>query len=181
MKKPKNLLIIGVLIILTGIFYKSVEIPIRDYFFSQHVLYWNKNIELKKSDFQDEPEKKSESETYLYFGLYLKSTNLKDAKVIAYFDKNQSWLKDSTNFKEKMELQKLRFDLYEIYARKFNKEIDKIKFKEDKSFRDLEEVGEKIYEELSKTEDSLYNHNMLRTELIEFWRPKINKMLERKN
>jgi len=106
---------------------------------------------------------------------------LKDAEVKAMFDKNKSWIKDTLNFKENMKLQKLRFDLYESYARKFNKEINKIKYDNDKSFSDLVKIGDKIYDELRIMEDSLYNTDLDKPELIEFWRPKIDKLLELNN
>ena len=181
MKKPKNLLIIIPSVILIGILYWNYNVQIRGYFLSKHAIFWKKNVELKPSDFRDKIDQNSKSEIWVYFGLYLKSTNLKDAKVKAYFDKNKSWVKDTLNFKNKIEFQKLRFDLYENYARKFNKEIDKIKFDNNKSFSDLEKIGNKIYSELNIMEDSLYNTDLEKNELIKFWRLKIDKMLKENN
>jgi hypothetical protein len=181
MKKPKSLLIIISSVILIGILYWNFNVQIRGYLLSKHAIFWKNNVELKLADFQAEIDQDSKSEISVYLGLYLKSTNLKDAEVKAYFDKNKSWIKDTLNFKEKIEFQKLRFDLYENYARKFNKEIDKIKFDDDKYFSDLEKIGDEIYSELNIMEDSLYNTYLGKNELIKFWRLKIDKMLKTKN
>tara|TARA_B100000787_G_scaffold169889_1_gene162742 strand:+ start:3773 stop:4318 length:546 start_codon:yes stop_codon:yes gene_type:complete len=181
MKKPKNLLIVISSVILIGILYWNFNVQIRGYLLSKHAIFWKKDVELKPSDFKAQIAQNSKSEIWVYFGLYLKSTNLKDAEVKAYFDKNKSWVKDTLNFKDEIEFQKLRFDLYENYARKFNKEIDKIKFDEDKYFSDLEKIGDKIYSELNIMEDSLYNTDLEKNELIKFWRLKIDKMLKTKN
>lgn len=177
MKKVKLLVIILSFLII-GIIYWNFRIEIKHYFFSKHVIFWKENVELKPADFQAEIDNNSESKIWWFHGLYLKSTNLKDAEVKAIFDKNKSWIKDTLNFRENMKLQKLRFDLYEVYARKFNDEIDKIKQDNDKSFSDLEKIGDKIYTELRIMEDSIYNTDLDKPELIKFWRPKINKMLE---
>ena len=145
----------------------------------KHVIFWSENVEIKPADFKAEADMNSDLNESWFHGFYLKSTNLKDAEVQALFDQNQSWIKDTTDFKDLMKMQRLRFDLYESFARKFNREINKIKYREDKSFSDLEKIGDEIYEELLKVENSIYDTNMTRKEIVDFWRPRINKMLER--
>ena len=127
MKKQKKRLFIISLIAIVGIVYWNSQADIKQYLFSKHVIFWEKNITLKPSDFQGDSNKNSKSKIWWHHALYLKSKNLKDAEVKAVFDKDKSWIKDASNFKANMELQKLSFDMYEAYARKFNKEIDKIK------------------------------------------------------
>jgi len=181
MKKTRKLLIIISLILIIGIIYWNLRVQIHHYFFAKHAIFWKENVELKPTDFQAEINNNSESKILWFHGLYLKSTNLKDAEVKAVFDKNKSWIKDTLNFKENMKLQKLRFDLYESYARKFNREINKIKYDDEKSFSDLKKIGDKIYSELQRMEDSIYNTDLEKPELIEFWRPKIDKLLKSNN
>jgi hypothetical protein len=77
-----------------------------------------------------------------------------------------------------MELQKLSFDMYEAYARKFNKEIDKIKYDDESSFSDLEKIGNSINIELRRMQNALYNTDLAPQKLVEFWRPKIDKLLK---
>ena len=79
-----------------------------------------------------------------------------------------------------MKFQQLNFDLYEVYARKFNKEINKIRYDDDKSFSDLKKIGDKIYAELEIMQDSIYETNLDAQELVKFWRPKIDNMLKQK-
>lgn len=180
-KKPRKLLIIVSSILIIGIIYWNFRVEIKHHLFAKHAVFWTENSELKPSDFQAEVNNNSESKIWWFHGLYLKSTNLKDAKVKAIFDKNKSWIKDTLNFKENMKLQKLHFDVYEIYARKFNKEINKIKFDKNSSFSDLEKIGDKIYEELRVMENSLYKTDLTKPSLLKVWRPKIDRLLELNN
>jgi hypothetical protein len=77
-----------------------------------------------------------------------------------------------------MKLQKLSFDMYEAYARKFNKEIDKIKEDDDSSFSDLEKIGDHIDLELRRMQNALYSTDLAPQKVVEFWRPKIDKLLK---
>jgi hypothetical protein len=77
-----------------------------------------------------------------------------------------------------MKFQQLNFDLYEVYARKFNNEINKIRYDNNKSFSDLKKIGDKIYLELEIMQDSIYNTNLDTPEVVKFWRPKIDNMLK---
>lgn len=78
---------------------------------------------------------------------------------MAIFEKNKSWIRDSNHLKEKMKFQKLMFDLYECFARKFNNEINKIKNDKDKSHSDIVKIEDKIYKELQIMEDSIMVSN----------------------
>ena len=175
----KKIILILIPVITLGIIYWYYRVEIQDHFIKDHVIFWSENVELKPSDFQAEIDWGSEINEWWYHSLYLKSTNFKDAEVKAIFDQSKSWIKDTTNFKELMKTQKLRFDLFESYARKFNYEIDKIKHKDNGSFKDLEKIGDKIYADLLKVEDSIMNTDLTQEELIKFWQPKINKRLEK--
>ncbi|WP_405567067.1 hypothetical protein [Polaribacter sp. Asnod6-C07] len=178
MTKTRKIIISLVSIFIIGIIYWNYRVEINYYFLKKHVIFWSENVEIKPSDFKEKADMNSELNESWFHGFYLKSTNLKDAEVRALFDQNKSWIKDTTNFKELMKIQKLRFDLYESFARKFNREINKIKYQENKSYSDLEKIGDKIYAELLKIDDSMYDRNMSRQERINYWRPKINEMLE---
>lgn len=179
MKKTKILILI-LLIILSGIIYWHFRIDIKHYFISKRVVFWKENVKLKPSDFQSEIDSNSEEKIWWSHGLYLKSKNLNDAKAFAIFEKDKSWIKDTSNFSEKMKFQQLNFDLYEVYARKFNNEINKIKHYKHKSFSDLKKIGDKIYVELEIMQDSIYETNLDTPELVKFWQPKIDNMLKQK-
>ena len=176
MTKNKKIIIIIVSIILIGIFYWSTRIQIKDYFLKKHVVFWSENVEIKPSDFKAKADMDSDSNELWFHGLYLKSSNLKDVEVKALFDQNKSWIKDTTGFNELMKSQKLRFDLYEAYARKFNKEIE---YRDNKSYSNLQKIGNKIYAELLKVEDSIYETDLPTIKTIDYWQPKINQMLEK--
>jgi hypothetical protein len=178
MKKQKKRLFIISLIAIVGVVYWNSQVDIKQYLFSKHVIFWEKNRTLKPSDFQGDNDNNSKSKIWWHHALYLKSTSLKDAEVKAVFDKDKSWIKDTLNFKANMKLQKLSFDIYETYARKFNKEIDKIKEDDDRSFSDLEKIGDSINIELKHMQNALYSTDLAPQKLVEFWRPKIDKLLK---
>ncbi|MGV8814419.1 MAG: hypothetical protein ACOH2D_09950 [Gelidibacter sp.] len=180
MRKPiRTTIIILSSIILVGIIYWNTGIQIEYYFLRKHVIFWSENVQIKPSDFKANIDRDYDSNKSWFHGFYLKSTNLKDAEVKALFDQNKSWIKNTTNFEELMKMPKLRFDLYESFARKFNREINKIKYRTDKSYSDLEKIGDNIYANLLKVEDSIYVTDLPIQEKIDHWRPKINMMLER--
>tara|TARA_R110002050_G_C8765321_1_gene499960 strand:- start:176 stop:721 length:546 start_codon:yes stop_codon:yes gene_type:complete len=178
MTKTQKIFITSISVIIIGLIYWNNRIQIQYYFLKKHVVFWSENVEIKPSDFKAKADLNSNLNESCFHGFYLKTTNLKDAEVRALFDQNKSWIKDTTNFKDLMKTQKLRFDLYESFARKFNHEINKIKYNDDKSYADLEKIGDRIYAELLKIEDSIYNFDSLRKAKIYYWRPKIDSMLE---
>jgi hypothetical protein len=180
MKKQKKRLFIISLIAIVGFIYWNSQANIEQYLFSKHVIFWEKNRTLKPSDFQGDSNNNSKSKIWWHHALYLKSASLKDAEVKAVFDKDKSWIKDTLNFKANMKLQKLSFDMYEAYARKFNKEINKIKEDDKSTFSDLEKIGDNINIELRRMQNALYNTDLAPPKLVEFWRPKIDELLKMK-
>ena len=178
MTKTRKIIITIISVIIIGFTYWNTRIQIQYYFLKKHVIFWSENLEIKPSDFKAKPNLNSDLNESWFHGFYLKTTNLKDAEVRALFDQNKSWIKDTTNFKDLMKLQKLRFDLFESFARKFNHEINKVKYNDDKSYADLEKIGDIIYVELLKIDDSIYNFHSSRKAKIDYWRPKIDSMLE---
>jgi hypothetical protein len=178
MKKQKKRLFIISLIAIVGVIYWNSQANIEQYLFSKHVIFWEKNRTFKPSDFQGDSNNNSKSKIWWHHALYLKSTSLKDAEVKAVFDKDKSWIKDTLNFKANMKLQKLSFDMYEAYARKFNKEINKIKEDDKSTFSDLEKIGDNINIELRRMQNALYNTDLAPPKLVEFWRPKIDELLK---
>ena len=106
---------------------------------------------------------------------------MKDANVRAIFDKDQSWVKDTSDFdfQTELKLQQIRFDLYEVYARKFNREIDKIRNQKEMDFSDLERIGDMVYSELNNMESEIFNDSRSISERVKTWRPRIDSLLQR--
>ncbi len=178
MKKKTKIILISIISVPIIVFlYMKISFEIKDYFISKQVIYWSKNVELNINDFQGEIDNLSDYNISWNHSLFLKTTNIRDAKIKAVFFKNKSWIKDTTDFKEDMRLQKLRFDLYESFARKYNKKINLIKYDSNTSYSDLENVGNAIYDELNKMDNEIFNNELTISEKIELWRPKIDKML----
>jgi len=158
--------------------YQLFSVDIHNYFLSKHVIFWKKNVEINFSDYEANPDFKSNHNASFFHGLYLSTNNIKDATVRAFFDKERSWIKDTTDVdvEKSKKLQKLRFDLYEAFARKFNKEIDIVRYSETKKFDDLNTIGNRIYEELQIVEDQIYSSISIE-EAHKIYRPKVDSLL----
>ncbi|WP_034062172.1 hypothetical protein [Lacinutrix jangbogonensis] len=177
MKKRLSIIFISLIIIF--IIYWNFRIDIKDYFISKDAIYWSEDVELKYSDFQADINLKSKSNIYYYYGFNLKANSIEKAYVRSYFDKDKSWIKDTLapGMKLEMKIQKLIFDLNEVYVRKFNAEIDKIKFDKKTKFRDLENVGDRIYSELEDVEDYMFQSTNTDSEVLLIWRPRVDSLL----
>ena len=172
----KKIIYITLSIFIIGIFFWVYRFDIKEYYFSKHVIYWSKDIDIKASDFQAEINENSGLNISWYHGLFLNSNGLKTAKVKAFFDKEKSWIRDTTDFTRKMKLQKLRFDLFSAYARKFKKHIDQVRGNKETKYSDLEKIGEKIFFELQIKENEIINSNLTIEEKVKKWTPIIEEM-----
>jgi hypothetical protein len=183
MRKKIIWTLVSILIII-GIYLSHYAIF--SYFYLKHCIVWKKDLHMKYQDFQDDPDYDSDMDIVYWHGLYLTSRPYKKAEVVAVFDKNESWVKDTTkfNFQELLTIQKIAFDLTECYARKCNKEIERKGYDENgnqKPFKYLKEIKDSIYDEYINTRNELFNDDTKTvTQLIESSKPKVDKMLMEK-
>ncbi len=163
----KKILIISILIITTFTLYRVFRYDIREYLDSKKIIKWSENVKVNFKDYQGTPDLNDDYNIHNYHGIYLKANNLKDAYAVAFFNKEKSWIIDSTNVAiEEKELQKLRFDLHEYYARKINLGINKIKNDNSKKFEDLQNIYNKYYSELKEFEKENFENNYSTKEKI---------------
>ncbi|MCH9661433.1 MAG: hypothetical protein K0U54_11040 [Bacteroidetes bacterium] len=167
------------ILILIGFFLVGYfnKYAIKNYFDSKDRIYWSKDVSITYNDYQDSPN--ANYNTSPFHGLNLSTDNIKDAYVRAFFDKSQSWAKDTLayNFKKENELQQLRFNLYEAYARKFNAKIDLIRNERSTSIRNLEAIGDALYSELRVIDDLLFNESLSVDERLQLYRPLVDSLL----
>ena len=175
MKLLKRIFIISSLTLITIILYFNFKYDIKAYLFSKDFIFWNENIELTILDFQGKTDPNSEQGIHWFHGLYLYSKDLENTEMTAVFDKNKSWIKDTTDFREIMKKQKLQFDLCELYARKFNQIIKK---SPPESAFEVEEIRRLIYNEYTNLHDSMDKPDMEISEYIKIWQPKIDQMFK---
>ncbi|WP_415374098.1 hypothetical protein [Patiriisocius sp. Uisw_017] len=180
--KKKSVIILtvvsGLIILAIFIIFQS---RISHYFTTKDFIYWSNNTEITLNDFQGKVNKNSNSKISWWHGLTLtaEGNKVQNAKVSAVFDKSKSWVRDTTDYKNQLKLQKLRFDLYESFARKFNKKIDEIRFKQNVKYQDLEKIGDEIYAELGLQDDAVFDYEdeMTTQERIKTWRPIVDSLL----
>ncbi|WP_092847657.1 hypothetical protein [Algibacter pectinivorans] len=177
MKKILLKIVLPIILIVFLLWFLRMDI--KYLFLNSQVIYWSDDVEISESDFTDDINLTSKSDISYFHGLMIKKTYIQKANVKAVFYKNKSWIKNSADFKKEYKLQKVVFDLYEAYAKKYNKEIKQFRNenKTDLTFPELKEIGKPIFADLFATEDSIFNTNMEFSHLVEFWRFKIDKLL----
>lgn len=182
-KKIKYIVIALSSVIILFFGYKYFSIKIKMYLLSEHVVYWKPNVIIKSQDFKKTPNSNNSSNVWSYHAIVLESTGLKNANAKAYFDKDRSWIKDSldSNLEKDLISQKIIFDLYEVYARKFNKRIDLIRENKETSFSELNLIGKDIYNKVLMEQNEFYNSKLPVEEKNKIWRELVDEMLNEEN
>lgn len=156
------------------------RVNIHEYFFSKHVIYWSENIEFSFNDFKDDPDYYLEYGLWHYTGFYLNVQNDKRKYVYTYFDKDKSWIKDTSsyNLKKELKLIKIRFNLLEAYARKANRRIDSLKSIKNANFNDINLITDNTYNEyLNYEKKIIYNNIDSLDAVISHWKPIVDSVL----
>ena len=116
---------------------------------------WDSNRKLTLSDFSI---KNSEDEM-LSYGQYVIDSNIKgfdflvkdfNKKVRNYFIKSASWINPNFQVEKSLRYQQTLFDLSEIYAREFRKNLKNRRREIIKGFGILEELNQKATTDFSK-------------------------------
>lgn len=156
---------------------------IEEFILSRNAVFWSKRSSINYNTFKENTSSQSNL-SYEHF-IYLKSNNYEDAIAKAGFKLNKAERKDTTNFnfQNALKYQQLNFDVYEAYARKTNKEIDRIRFDKSKKFKDLENIQKANFDIILKITDSIektlkqLNYNVSLT--VAQWQPKVNTLLKK--
>ena len=151
----------------------------------KNCIIWDENGKTSFNDFQAQPDNTSEMNLVFYHGFYLYSTPFNKPKVIAFFDRDESWVKDTTkfNYRDLLKLQKMAFNLTEVYARKCNAEIKKKGYDKNgnqKSFDYIKRIKDSVTAEYYSVKNKMLNENDKNAdELINYWKPKVDEMLKK--
>ena len=151
-------------------------------FHSRNLIFWDKEATIEIQDYKMDPDPKSQHFISFWNGIALYS-GVTGSKAFAIFDKSQSWTKDTLlyDYKEELKLQRLSFDLAEVYARKMNKKIQSLEYANFESrlpYKELAKHCYPIYKEFEKRNDEMLNYeNKSLSEVLTHWRPKIDSML----
>jgi hypothetical protein len=135
--------------------YRYYRNNIAMFFLEQHSIFWKEGVEIDFDDFKGEPDYDSDNDYNMFHGMVFHGEDVQTGSVRAYFDQSKSWIKlDSITEKIKLSVM-VRFDIYEIYTRKFNHRIEEMRKIEHTSMADLEQEGRIIYNELKKFEEEV--------------------------
>ena len=182
MKKVK-IVIISLIVI---VFLYLIHFDLFRWIELHNCVIWDKNRKTTFDDFQAKPDNASEMNLVFYHGFYLYSSPFNKPKVIAFFDRDESWVKDNTkfNYRELLKLQQIAFNLTEVYARKCNEEIEKRGYNKNgsqKPFEYLKKIKDSVTVEYYSVKNQMLNEeNKSVRQLIEYWEPEVDKMLKNK-
>lgn len=149
------------------------------------LIYWYDTNTIKYSDFKDSPKYNYDADIGYFHGFVIEGNNIETTAIFAIFDKSRSWVKDTTKYNFQLELkkQKLLFDLTEVYSRKFNLRINRLRNGNSRldtiEYSDILEVRDKILKEHRETVDEIYYFSDSIPKILAVWRPKIDQKLKR--
>jgi len=174
----KKIIILSISVISIFILYRVFRYDIREYLKSRHIIRWSKNVKIYFKDYEGKANPKDDYNIHHYHGIYLKANNIKDAHAVAFFNKEKSWIIDSTNVpNEEREIQLMRFNLHEYYARKINEEIDKIRNDNSTEFKVLEDIYNRNYSELKNDESRMFSNEFTTKVNVENYKSEIDSLL----
>ena len=100
---------------------------------STKIIYWDKNHRLEWTDFEGAPAYQYESISALTSSGIVHYTGCKDGQLIykiqAYFEKDNSWVKEEARTNHHLAHEQIHFDITELSARKLRKALAKRTFK----------------------------------------------------
>ncbi len=189
MKRESIIILIISLAILSVPFYyrffRSVASDIVRDHKTKDLIYWYETNTITYSDFKDSPKNNYDANIGFFHGFIIEGNNIEETAVFAFFDRNQSWIKDTTKYNFQLELkkQKLLFDLTEVYSRKFNLRINHLRDGNSKldtiKYSDILNIRDKILKEYKKEIDEIYYFSDSIPKILETWRPIVDKEINK--
>jgi hypothetical protein len=151
----------------------------------QDSISWNRNYQLKWSDFLGRPDTLSSWMAGCAASIYVKGcrdNGLPNFLVSNSFIKNEAWTKDTTSV-IMLQHEQLHFDIAEVHARKIRRAVDLLRRKKVKDIEAYSAEIRKLLQMRNET-DSLYDeqtsHGTYGNQQSE-WKQKILKELEALN
>lgn len=154
---------------------------------NEDVLEWQENVQLKWSDFKGEPKDLGDivaiTSSGISFRFSIKEGNGEvigfDTQVQAHFYPKRSWVHKKKSSDHILAHEQLHFDITELHARKFKKEITQLNISKDIK-RDLNSTYKRINKEMKVMQhsydiESNYSRNII---MQAAWKIKIDDALK---
>lgn len=145
-------------------------------------IYWTDDGRITWNDFQADPPRRSDHSAFAVTGLeitYERVGSKLSFEVKAYFNKKESWKKDSSLSEYLLKHEQLHFDIAELAARRLRKDISNCRFTAKnykRKYAELKEKGERFFAECQARYDRDSDHSK-NDEKQRFWIQKVNKEL----
>lgn len=158
-----------------GVLFVSLLLFLQSGNYETDVLYWSQNHKLDWNDFQGNPRYDYHAISALTSSGIVDYKGCKDGKIIykirAYFEKNNSWVKQEAYTDYHLAHEQLHFDITELYARKLKKLLKHQSFEcgQEVAFETfVNNVLENWYNE-QKTYDTMTRHSIDRNKQKEWF------------
>ncbi|MGB3590099.1 MAG: hypothetical protein WBA16_00300 [Nonlabens sp.] len=142
---------------------------------NDHII-WSRDVQIEPGDYIGSPPQGSTARSSAFIGMTLISGKLNKLRAEAYFDRSQSWIKDTTHFDFKTDLaiDKLVFDIFQLHAAEFNKYIDSTSNFREISFKERVLVGDSIYSKAATVRKEAESIKTLESEMYTKLRAKVD-------
>ena len=155
---------------------------------SDNLILWDQDLRLGWADFMGEPDASSEYMALTHWRLSYDfkislingNASIAGSKVRTYFSRGDSWSKSTSSSVQLLQHEQGHFDLAEVYARKFRKELVGYKFKSGEYQQEIEAIFNKILAECDKAQvkyDKETEHGIIEADQVR-WDENIKEDLE---
>lgn len=147
-----------------------------------NLIFWTSEKKLSWSDFKGTPNPKSSYFAFTESGIKADLESKDDSVFInvrTYFDKQSSWTKDIKN-ESLLQHEQLHFQITELFARKFRKELSETKFTMKQLSDELHKIHGRVFSdcrEMQARYDKETNHSIIKEKQAE-WNKKVQTELE---
>lgn len=154
---------------------------------TEDLVEWQHSVQLTWSDFKGQPQNRGDivalTAAGISFKLSIKERNNEvsgfDVEVFAHFYPNRSWVHKKKSSNHILAHEQLHFDITELYARKFRKEISTVKVSRSIK-RDLNKTYQRIVKEMNVMQNNYDRETKHSTdvEMQSAWDKKIDDALK---
>ncbi|OFX36409.1 MAG: hypothetical protein A2X08_14985 [Bacteroidetes bacterium GWA2_32_17] len=147
-------------------------------------IVWSENYKLKWEDFQGKQEGYSDEQAKIRYRFYYKILNYTDSNIVYsaknIFVKNKSWTKNKEGNELLLNHEQRHFDLSEVYARYFRKELSELNASNNVyGWELMDKTLKNWFNKLNVVQDKydLETGHSIEKEMQENWNKKIDSLL----
>lgn len=175
---------VAITLFIGTLLYFRTEIKV--HFTMKDDIVWSPDVKVWFKDYEGKPNDSSESQIYGWHGYYLSYEGCwrgsYEYEIVTFFDKKKSWVKDSTTqaAQQQIQLHRLRFDLYEVFAQKFRNELESLEDPCGYGQARIDSIGDRYFVVAEKVWDQVLDSEYPTfEEKMETWKEVVDQMMRK--